>query len=439
VTHILPTKRLLALALLGVPVLLAAYAAASLVWLVLLYDGALLLVAAVDLARSPRPEDLSIARRFTAALSLGGANRLGWEVENASPCPLHLVLRDDVPTEFRVQRRRVEVTVPAGSRASAWYRAVPSQRGRYELGDIHVRCRSRLGLVLRQFTIPRKDEVRVYPNLIDVARYHLLAHQRRLQQFGLSAVTLAGQGTEFESLREYRPGDPLQRIHWKATAKRHKPVSKAFQAERSQTVLLVLDAGRRMSVTLNGLSRFDSAVNAALMAAHVAVRQGDRVGLLAFSDSIDAYVPVRGGRGGFQAVLEALYNVRPRLAEPDYDRACRYLALKQRKRSLILVFTEIPDRQTCEPLLSYLAQFARRHVAVCIGLADPALLAVAEQPVRDASSAYAKATAAQLLLSRHEALHVLRRHGVSVLDCRPETLTPDLVNEYLRLKYRARL
>jgi uncharacterized protein (DUF58 family) len=407
--------------------------------MVVLYDSGLLLAAAVDVMVSPRPGDFSITRLFSRALSLGGENRLGWEVENSSPYRLSFLLRDDLPNEFRVALRRIPLDVPARSRASACYHAVPERRGRYELGDVHVRYRSRLGLVLRQFAVARRDEVRVYPNLLDVARYHLLAHHRRLQEFGLKAVTLAGEGTEFESLREYRPGDPLPHIDWKATAKRHQPITKAFQAERSQTVLLVLDVGRRMSVMLNGLSRLDYSINAALMLAQVAVRQGDRVGLLAFSDRIDAYVPPRGRSAAFHAVLDALYNVQARLVEPDYDRACRYLALHQRKRSLILVFAEIPDRETCEPLLAYLARFARRHLAVCISLADPALIRAADQPVRDVSSAYTKATAAQLLLTRSEALQLLRGQGVTMLECRPDTLTPAVVNEYLRLKYRARL
>jgi len=194
-----------------------------------------------------------------------------------------------------------------------------------------------------------------------------------------------------------------------------------------------------MSVMLDGLSRLDYSINAALLLSHVAVRQGDRVGLLAFSDRIEAYVPVRGGRAAFHAVLDALYDVQARLVESDYDQACRYLALRQRKRSLLLVFTEVPDRETCEPLLSYLAQFARRHVAICVGLADPTLTAAAHRPTTDAASAYVKATAAQLLADRSEALHLLRRQGVSIVDCRPEALTPDVVNEYLHLKYRARL
>lgn len=436
---LLPSRRLLLLALAGVPVLLAAYGFAGLAWLVVLYDVGLAVAAALDVLSSPRPGDFSIERRFSRSLSLGGANRLGWEVENRSSCPVRLVLKDDLPSEFSVQGRPPPLLLPAGARASLWYRAVPRRRGRYELGDIHVRYTGRLGLVVRQFRLARSDEVRVYPNLIDVARYHLLARRRRLQQFGLTTVTLPGQGTDFESLRDYRPGDPLQHIHWKATAKRHRPITKAFQAERSQTVLLLLDAGRRMSVRLNGLSRLDRSINAALMLAHVAVRQGDGVGLLAFSDRIEAYVPVRTGNAAFHNLLDALYNLQCRLVEPDYERACRYLALRQRKRSLILVFTEIPDRETCEPLLSYLAQFARRHVAVSITLADPALVRIAEQPVRDVSSAYTKATAAQLLMARAEALHLLRRQGVATLDCRPESLTPEVVDQYLRLKYRARL
>jgi uncharacterized protein (DUF58 family) len=163
------------------------------------------------------------------------------------------------------------------------------------------------------------------------------------------------------------------------------------------------------------------------------------VGLLAFSDRIDAYLPARARSAAFHAVLDALYNVQARLVEPDYDQACRYLALRQRKRSLIIVFAEIPDRETCEPLLAYLARFARRHLTVCISLADPALTRAADQRTTDVASAYRKATAAQLLLARSEALQLLRGQGVSILECRPETVTPAVVNEYLRLKYRARL
>jgi uncharacterized protein (DUF58 family) len=410
-----------------------------LLWVGLAWDAGLLLLAVYDAARSFRGPGLSIDRIAGRTLSLGGANRLGWQVENRSLWPAALVLRDDLPVEFEVSRRRVPVRVPAGGEAVAWYHARPERRGQYVLGDVHGRRLSRWGLVVHQFRVERSDEVRVYPNLMDVARYHLLARQHRRQQFGLTPTALAGEGSELESLRPYRPGDRPQRIHWKATARRYEPVSKDYQLERSQNVLLVLDAGRLMSVRLNGLSRLDYSINAALMLAHVALRQGDRVGLLAFAGEIQAYVPPRGGRGTFQSVLDALYNLEATLSQPDYDRACRYLALRNRRRSLLLVFTEMPDRESCEPLPSYLARFARRHVAVTVSLTDPAVIAAADQPVTGVHPAYSRAVAAQLLTERSLALHALRRQGVTVLDSRPDQLTPEVVNEYLRLKFRSRL
>ena len=176
------------------------------------------------------------------------------------------------------------------SRHAAAYHLRPTQRGDYEFGDIYLRVRGRLGMVHRLVRVPAARQVKVYPNMRETARFDLLARRGRLQQAGIRKARLQGAGREFESLREYQPDDELRRIDWKATARRGELISRQYEVERSQNVMLVLDVGRTMLAEVDGIQKLDYAINAALMLAYVATQSDDKVGLLVFADTVQTYL-----------------------------------------------------------------------------------------------------------------------------------------------------
>jgi uncharacterized protein (DUF58 family) len=231
----------------------------------------------------------------------------------------------------------------------------------------------------------------------------------------------------------------MSKVDWKATAKRSRLIVKNLEPEREQSVLVAIDVGRATAGEFEGISRLDYFVNAAMMLAYVSLRQGDWFSLLAFSDRIESYLPPVRHLKHIDRVARALYELKPRRAESDYSGACRFMGLKNRKRSLICLMTDVLDRESSAVIIGHMARFARYHLPLAVTLADPPLRAEAWAPLSDRTDPYAKAVALDALAAREEALADMRRRGVSVLDVEPKALTPDLINRYLLIKATARL
>jgi uncharacterized protein (DUF58 family) len=431
----------LALALLLLPAVLLV---ASLIAPVTAVHAALVFVFAVlliayDHLYSRRRMALELARRTDDRLSLGADNPVALHVRNRCYLTLRLLIKDDPPAPFATAQRAFAVVLRPYAEERVTYHTRPLARGRYEFGDLHVRGRSLLGLSYWQRRIPRRQEVAVYPNLLELRRYQLLARSDRLRQAGFRLARRLGQGTVFESLREYSPDDDFRSIDWKATARRHRPISRQYEAERSQTVILMLDAGRMMTTLIGDLSRLDYALNAALMLAYVAVERDDAVGLIAFADDVKAFVPPRKGVRQVGLITEALYDLQPALVEPDYAEAFALLSSRARKRALVVCFTDLVDVEASSRVLGHMAALAPHHLPLLITLRDSDLQRAAERAPQDVPETYQRALAAQVLHDRATALEVLRQRGAMVLDTLPEKLTVAAVNEYLGLKARGRL
>jgi uncharacterized protein (DUF58 family) len=431
----------LALVLLLVP---AALLAASVImpgaalYAGLVFAGVAILIA-YDHLYSRRRAIVEIERRVEDKLSLGTENVVTLHARNRCGWTLALVVKDDPPGDFVTESRTFAQSLPPYDTAAVSYHTRPLARGRYSFGDLHVRGRTLLGLSQWQRRFPAAREVAVYPNLLEVRRYQLLARADRLRQAGFRATRRLGQGTVFESLREYTPDDDYRSIDWKATARRHYPISRQYETERSQTVILMLDAGRMMTTLIGDLSRLDYALNAALMLAYVAVERDDAVGLIAFADEVKAFVPPRKGHRQVGLITEALYDLQPALVEPDYAEAFAALSARARKRALVVCFTDLIDVDASSRLLGHMAALAPHHLPLLVTLRDSDLQRAANAPPQDVAQTYRRALAGQLLNDRATALEALRQRGVMVLDVLPEKLTVAAVNEYLGLKARGRL
>ncbi len=435
---ILPSRKLLLLLLPPVPLLLFFPTGAG-VTAAAAYDLALLLLAAVDLLISPRAREIEVVRRLSPRLSLRGRSSLAFEVRNRGSWPLRIDVTDDAPEGIERPAGPVRVRLEPLSAAEVEYALRPLRRGRFEFGDIHIRRPSSLGLLVLQGRIRARASVKVYPDAARLARYDEARRRLWSAEPGTRAHRRRGGGRSFESLRDYVPGDDLGDMAWKATARRGRPIVRNYETERSQNVLLVLDCGRLMTPRVEDLSLLDHAVNAAVLFTYVAVKRGDSIGLLAFSDRIEGYVPPTRGRAALKRMEEALYLLEPRLREPNYDRACRFLSLSFRKRALVVIITDAVDRSASSMLLAHAARFARTHLTLCITLRNLELEGIARGLPGAVEDLYPKAVAIEMLERRCEALAAMRRSGVDVLDVDPRKLSPALVDRYLFLKDRMKI
>jgi uncharacterized protein (DUF58 family) len=432
------SNRWLWLFALGVAPLLLAGIARGYLSLALAWYGLLLLLALTDWLLFPGMEALSAEREVNDKLSLGTQNPVHVRLRNGSDVPLKIALRDTPPDDIPndLDDRPFAFTVPARARHTVVYHLTPHARGDYRFGDVYLRVQGRLGMVNRLLRLPVPAEVKVYPNLLETAKFTLMARRGRLQQVGIRAARLQGAGREFESLRDYLPDDELRRIDWKATARRGKLVSRQYEVEKSQNVILALDVGRTMLAEIDGIQKLDYAINAALLLAYVATLAEDKVGLLIFADTVQAYLPPKKGRAQVYAILEALYNAQASLAEPDYRGALAFLQARWRKRSLMVCFTDLWDPDSSRTTITELAALQPRHLVAAVTLLDTQVLNAAQQEPNAVEAAYEKAVATQVLEDRQKATAALTQRGVLVVDSPAEKLSAELVNRYLEVKER---
>jgi uncharacterized protein (DUF58 family) len=416
---------------------LALFVSEELLPVVIALDLAVALVALADLLSLWRASRLRIERRVGDVCSLGEHQDVELVVENLASAPRRLTLRDDVPDEFTAEPAIFEITVPGGRQAVLAYRFVPKRRGSYVLERVDALVASRLRLWRLQTKWPVRTEVRVYPDIHQVGRFTMLARRDRLSTIGVRRSRRLGTDNEFERLRDYIEGDDPRHIDWRATARRRKLTCRAYQLNQSQRIMFLIDCGRLMAGDTGlGLSPLDHAFNAMLLLAHVALIRGDQVGLLAFSDRVRAYVAPGGGPRRIRRLVHSIHNVFPELVESRYDRAFIELEQRTRKRSLVVIMTNLFDELSAQLIGEYLHNLTGRHLPLAVFLRDHDLFSLADTALVQPAGLYPGAAAASLLNWRERTLAGLRMRGVLTLDAFPEDLTAVLVNRYLEIKAR---
>ena len=446
------SRRALFLLLVAAPLLALATVTSAAFLLAGLYVAGVLGMMAVDFWLSPKPGDFRLARDNESKLSLGADNpikvvvrRLGApNTPGLRGRPVDFLLRDEPPQDYVISALFQSATVGPGETVTVGYSVKPLRRGDYRFGGTHLRWRGVLGLVMRNRRYPLEAPVKVYPNLLEVRKYELLARRDQLFEIGLKNVRRLGQGTEFERLRDYERDDDYRRINWPATARLHKPITTDYQPERSQSVIVMLDAGRLMTAPIlseanDRLSKLDYAINTTLLLAYVAIVRGDRVGLLTFADNVTGYWEPDKGRRQFLALLEALYKVQPQQVESDYLKAGAFLSTRRSKRSLVVLFTDIIDRQQAGAMVRGFGRLAPRHLPMAVTMADNEVLSMAAHTPTDPQEMYQHIVARSLLDDRAAALDALTRRGALTVDVPADKLTLAVVNKYLEIKARGRL
>ena len=403
-----------------------------------------LLVAAVwldaVLATPPRAPNLSVFRDAPPAFSVGRAGDVSYRWVNATKRRARLHVREVRPAVLGGTQPPHSVTVPPHAEMREAVSVHPVRRGREQAGSgFAVDSIGPLGLGRRRGVITIPWDAAVYPPLVTVRLRASVARAQRRHEQGITPLRWLGEGRLFESLREWGPGDDLRHIDWKATARRGKVITRQYEAERRQHVLLVLDLGRLMTAEAAGVSRLDYVVRAALELSYTAVQHDDNVGVMAFADGVQHFVAPQRGRLALRRVLDVLARVEPQLVEPDYPGAFRYLAAHNRKRALTVLFSDVIDRFASDALVANVASLRPRHLPLAVTLQNPELNAVASLRPAVAQDAFRKAAAEELLRAREEALGRMRRAGVLVLDVPPDRAAEAVVAKYVDLKRRGRL
>lgn len=428
--NVLPTRRLLWLLAATAPLFLVSAWAA--VWV----DLFLLALMALDGALATRGGVPTVERRWPRRISLGAETEVALLLESAAPRRVRVT--DDLPPILtRLGADEVEVDLPPREVVRIPYRVHADRRGDAALGDVHLRLLGPLGLAWRQLRIVREDALRVQPGVREVRQYRLLGLRNRLREAGFRSVRQRGEGGSFESLREYARGDDPRTLDWKATARRGTYIVRQYEVERRQNVMLAIDAGRLMTQQVGERERLDHALTAALLLADVAAMHGDNVGLLVFADRVQQYLPP--SKATLARLADALGEVHGKMVEPNYPAAFTYLAKQLRRRSLLVIFTDIIDSTASSALVAHLGKAAQRHLPIAVAIRNPDLEAAASLVPTDEAAVYRRGAAEELLQARAAALTAMQRSGVLVADTRPQDAVPAVVNRYLDVKRRGLL
>ncbi|MDB4912999.1 MAG: hypothetical protein JWM95_643 [Gemmatimonadetes bacterium] len=401
---------------------------------------ALLAALVLDVAALPRMQDIEVRRVFDPTIGVGDHSTGKYVLASRWTRMLHATLFDALPIRYLSGAQSFsEHQLPASGVWEETFQVVGEARGDAALGDIAVRVRTSLGLAARTFRYSQDDRVLVAPSLAGVKRFRWLAVHHRLATVGVRDARRRGEGRSFARLRDYVAGDDPRHIDWKATGRRGHLISREFTVEQSQTVFVLVDAGRSMTQFSGRYPRFEYALSAALLLADVATSAGDRVGALVFDDQLRALVPARRGIAALHALRTALVPLQPTMVEPDYATAFRTLAQRQRKRALIVLITDVIDARSARTLLAHLTRGSSRHLALVVALRNDALLQAAVTTGTRATDLYASAAAEELVTERRTALQRMRDAGVVVVDVAPDAMAAAVVNQYLELKSRGAL
>ena len=381
---------------------------------------------------------LEIEREEPEPFALRAPGVLRYRIRNRSDAALRLHLIESDCRVLRYVQDEITVAVPPHSEASAERGVMPVARGVNVLGTIYVTAENQFGFLSRRLRLAAPQPVRVYPDLSAVERYGALHVRNRLIEAGLRRMRLRGTGTELENLRDWAPGDQFRSIEWKATARRGRLMVAEYEVERSQNVMIVLDAGRLMTPRVDEQRKFDYAITAALSVASIASLANDKIGLVAFAGEILRAQAPRSGRS-ISSIAAQVHDLEPRFEESDYARAFSYVRAHVRKRSLIVFFTDMVDPVAQSSVLAQVGVLAKRHVVICVFMNDRAIDRALETSPRTGSDVYAAAVALELRDERRAAAAILQRLGVQVIDVPARELTTALIDRYLLVKQRGLL
>lgn len=428
------TGRLGVLALFGVLVVGLVVPSWTGIWLVAAVLVALVLV---DLVLAGGVRGLAFSRASDTSVRLGESTEVTLTVGNAGRRAVRGVLRDAWPPSAGAEEDRHKVAIPAGERRNFVTRLWPTRRGDRPAFRVTVRSLGPLGLAGRQGSHEVPWSVRVLPPFH--SRKHLPSRLARLQQMdGRNAVRVRGQGTEFDSLREYVIGDDVRSIDWRASARSSDVMVRTWRPERDRHVVLVLDTGRVSAARVGDTPRLDAMLDAALLLAVLASRAGDRVDLIAYDRQVRAAVKGASGSNLLPALVNAMAPLESSLVETDSRGMVAEVLRRTRRRSLVVLLTGLDAAPLEEGLFPLLPMLTARHKLVLASVADPRVEEMAHGR-GDAEAVYDAAAAERTLAERRSVTARLGRYGVEVVDATPESLPPALADRYLALKAAGQL
>jgi uncharacterized protein (DUF58 family) len=375
-------------------------------------------------------------RMLPEKFSNSDSNDVKLDLVNNLNIQLGFVIIDEIPVQFQKRDFELQGNLQAKEAKSLSYQLIPLQRGEYFFGDLHVFVQSKLGLARRRFSFQKGQMVKVYPSFIQMQQYDFMAMNIRRFEQGLKKIRRIGHTLEFEQIKEYIPGDDIRSINWKATAKSADLMVNQYQDEKSQPIYSIIDMGRVMQMPFDGLSLLDYAINSCLAFSNIAIKKGDKAGLITFSHTIHRSLPASNRKTHLLSILEMLYGLKTDFLDTDFGLLYTWLKRKVNQRSMVILFTNFEHHSALERQLPYLKAIAKQHLLVVVMFENTLLEAVAEEQTDKLSGIFKQTVAGKFLYDKKLMANELNRHGIQTILTKPSELSINTINKYLELKAR---
>lgn len=399
--------------------------------------GLLLGAALFDGLCNLRKPKLSLQRAVRHNLPVGVWSSVSFRITSAEGRTLQLLLHDHADPLFITENQPCSVRIPSGLYAETLYRIFPTRRGHYTFPGTDIFVTSPLSLWQKKWFFACEDEVMIFPNFREIARFALMATHHHLSQMGIKKLLRRGEGQEFHQLREFRQGDEIQRIDWKATSRYRRPISREYQDERDQQIVFVLDCGRRMRHTEAKRSHLDQALNSILLLSYIATRQGDAIGLYTFGGNRKWLPPKKQG-DSVRSLLLGMYDITTSTEAADFYTASQELQALQQRRALMVILTNSRSEDH-DDLLHMATQLRRKHLVIIADLRESILTETLQKPVRTFQDALRFQALQNYLAERGRLRQQLSSKGIYTLDVTAEELPAALANSYLDIKRSGKL
>ncbi len=379
---------------------------------------------------------LSCQRKLPRKFSLGDLNTVAIDVHNHYALGLDITILDELPVEFQKRDLEIRDFIDKDEVKHFNYQLRPTVRGEYTFHDIHIFISSKLGLLRRRISQQAEQQILVYPSIVQMNRFSLMAVAKISTMKGVKKVRKLGSSYEFSQIRNYVKGDDYRSINWKATSRRNSLMVNQYEDERSQQIYSVIDKGRSMQMPFDGMSLLDYAINTALVISSVSLQKYDKAGLMTFSDKVGATIKAETGSKQLNLIIDTLYREKPRNLEANYE--LLYTATKKfiKRRSLIFLYTNFESFSAMQRVLPLLRRINSSHLLVVVFFENTEIVDYSNKEASTTEEIYYKTIASKFVEEKYRIVQELRQYGIQVILTRPEDLSVNSVNKYLEMKSR---
>ncbi|WP_442870043.1 DUF58 domain-containing protein [Altibacter sp. HG106] len=405
----------------------------SITWVLVLCLGFALLI---EFSMLYQGKGLEGDRRLSEKFSNSDANDVVIQLHNGYAFPIVVVIVDELPVQFQKRDFYRSLSIGSKQKNDLVYQVRPVDRGEYRFGKLNCYVSTPLKLIRRRYSFNNEQLVKVYPSFIQMRQFDFLAIDNRLTQFGLKKIRRIGHTMEFEQIKEYVRGDDVRTVNWKATAKNGRLMVNQYQDEKMQPIYSIIDTSRVMKMPFKELKLVDYAINSALAFSNVALKKGDKVGLIDFSNTVGSFLKAQAKKTYLNTILETLYNIDTRFLDSDFGLLRSLIKRKVTQRSLLLLYTNFEHISALHRQLPYLQAIAKKHVLVVIFFENTELRSLSETPATQLSEVVDQTIARQFEHDKKVMVRELQQRGIQTVLTAPEDLTVNTINKYLEIKAR---